>query len=598
MAHSKVSGLKDLLFNGKCFGIIYAFLIKRHNYLNYEENARGKLIIKGGKILKTTNQRVFFKVLLMLMMITVYATFFLSSKGEALVLAPARFAQATFRSINIGAIAPNEIIIKYRPGVSQAQINGLLATFGIRGIEANILSGTQRLVVPSSNIRGITTLLNQNPLVLYAEPNYIARAELLPNDPYYIYQWNFPMIEAGLAWDLSIGRNVVVAVIDTGVAYENQGVYAVAPDFSGTLFTPGWDFVNNDAFADDDNGHGTHIAGTIAQSTNNLLGVAGLAYGCTIMPVKVLDSASNGLITDIADGIYYAVNNGAQIINISFGTYTASLTLQEAVDYAYQNGVSIITSAGNSAVNYPHYPSSYPTCVCVTAVRYDQTRPFYANYGADIDICAPGGDLSLDQNQDGQPDGICQQTHDGTIFTQFEYALFQGTSCSAAHASGVAALVLSASGGLLTPDQIKSALETTATDLGTVGWDQDYGWGLINAFRAVQSVLPATVAAVAGSVFPFNLRVPFSNSITFAPPSLFPLSPYQMIAPWYFALGEGFGARQSATASSTIGTKNFSLGGTETNFFLDLFSPTYSTFFPWAQYLNFSQQPIDILFWL
>ncbi len=463
------------------------------------------------------NQKKLFSFLLLILLQNI-----ISSTPSQAQLISNRIVPAHFRSLNLGNIAPNEIIIKTIPGAPIAQINALLSKFGIRRLEENIRNGTQRLIIPSGNLFDFLALLNQDPLIAYAEPNYFAQAELIPNDPYYIYQWNLSMINMESAWDISIGENILVAVIDTGIAYENNGIYALAPDFANTIFIPGWDFVNDDAFADDDNGHGTHIAGTIAQSTNNLLGVAGIAHGCTIMPVKVLDGSSNGLISDIADGIYYAVNNGAQIINMSFGTYTASLTLEEAVNYAYLNGVTVISSAGNSASSALHYPSSYPNCICVGAVRYDQTRPFYANYGADLDICAPGGDLSVDQNLDGHPDGICQQTHDGTNYSLFEFALYQGTSCAAAHASGVAALIQSVAGGLLKPDLLKATLETTAIDLGTVGWDQDYGWGLINAFNAIQSVFPTPAATIAGSLLPLQPIQPISPLIT--PYSLIPLN--------------------------------------------------------------------------
>ncbi|MGA1867222.1 MAG: S8 family peptidase [bacterium] len=418
---------------------------------------------------------------------------------------PRRINQASFYPIDFGLTAPYEIILKTIPGVSWAQLNNLLAIYGLVPLQVNLISGVQRVLVPFNNILEIVTLLNLEPIIAYAEPNFILTSEFIPNDPYYIYQWNFSMINTELAWDFSNGANVIVAVVDTGVAYANQGIYAQAPDLAGTVFVPGWDFVNQDAFPDDDNGHGTHITGTIAQTTNNLEGVAGIAHGCAIMPVKVLDSDSSGLLSDIAEGIYFAVNNGAHIINMSFGTYTDSVTLQDAIDYAYINGVSVICSAGNNATNILHYPSSYPTCVCVTAVRYDETRPFYANYGLDIDICAPGGDLVVDQNLDGKVDGIVQQTHNGTNVTTFEYALFQGSSCAAAHASGVAALVLSAAALPLTPDELKATLENTAIDIGPVGWDEDSGWGLLNAFNAVESVLPVAATAATGPLLRFPL---------------------------------------------------------------------------------------------
>jgi len=459
---------------------------------------------------------------------------FYPAKGESAFLPPAAppagIVVANFPSLDLGQFAPNEVIFRVRPGANQAQVSRLLSSYGIRGAEGSIRAGFQRAVLASNNALEVAALLSRDPAIEYAEPNYLARAELLPNDPYYKYQWHLRMINMELAWDLSTGANVIVAVVDTGVAFENNGIFAQAPDLAGTRFAPGWDFVNDDAYPDDDNGHGTHMAGTIAQTTNNLLGVAGVAYGCTIMPVKVLDSASNGLFSDIADGIYYAVNNGAKIINISFGTYTTSVTLENAIAYAYQNGVSVIASAGNNATSIPHYPSSYPTCVCVSAVRYDQTRPFYSNYGPDIDVCAPGGDLSVDQNLDGYQDGICQQTHNGKIYYQFNYALYQGTSCAAAHTSGVAALVQSVAGNTLSPDALKTLLETTAVDLGPVGWDQDFGWGLIDALAAVQAALPPpAAAAVAGALLPWPLAAdPFLNPgpVVTQNPALVATQPY------------------------------------------------------------------------
>jgi len=285
-------------------------------------------------------------------------------------------------------------------------------------------------------------------------------------------------------------------VLDTGAAYRNALPYAQAPDLAGTAFVPGWDFVNDDAYPDDDHGHGTHITGTIAQTTNNLLGCAGIAYGCSIMPVKVLDENSNGLLDDVVAGIYFAVDKGAQIINTSFGTVTPSLALEEAVDYATLNKVTIICSAGNGASSAAHYPSSYPDCISVSAVKYDQTLAFYSNYGTDIDICAPGGSLAYDQNLDGKPDGIVQQTHNGVDLQTFDFYIFQGTSCAAAHVTGVAAMIVGASGGALGPDLIRSTLTSTARDLGTVGWDQYFGAGLLDAAAALASLpVIATVAS-------------------------------------------------------------------------------------------------------
>ncbi len=394
--------------------------------------------------------------------------------------------------------APQEVIVELASWATQEEIQKIVSSFGIKEIR-KLCKGFPIFRVKFAmpvQVGNIAAILKSLPLVKYAEPNYYLEAELIPNDPIYIYQWHMGIINMEAAWDIHNGAGVVVAVLDTGVAFRNVLPYAQAPDLAGTIFLPGWDFVNGDAYPDDDNGHGTHIVGTIAQTTNNLYGCAGTAYGCTIMPIKVLDENSTGLLSDVVSGIYYAVDNGAHIINTSFGTVTPSQILQDAIVYASLNGLTIICSAGNGASTVTHYPSSYPECISVSAIKYDKTLAFYSNYGVDIDLCAPGGDLIYDQNLDGKPDGIVQQTHDGVNYQVFNFYIFQGTSCAAAHVAGVAALLIGASGGSLGPDQVKTILESTAEDLGALGWDEYYGWGLVNAAASLLSLpLVATVAS-------------------------------------------------------------------------------------------------------
>ena len=175
--------------------------------------------------------------------------------------------------------------------------------------------------------------------VLYAEPNYIAKATFVPNDTFFSLQWHLDNtsnggIHAQEAWEFSTGAGVTVAVVDTGVAYENYQIYVQAPDLAGTTFVAGYDFINNDAHANDDNNHGTHVAGTIAQSTNNALGTAGVAFGATIMPVKVLAANGSGSYAAVASGIIFAADNGAQVINMSLSGPSPSQTLLDAVRYA------------------------------------------------------------------------------------------------------------------------------------------------------------------------------------------------------------------------------------------------------------------------
>ena len=437
--------------------------------------------------------------------------------------------QQTYSRLSVPRFIPNQVILYFEPGASPVQILSLYAIYGLREISASPLSGARTVLTPPTiNLQTLIVRLNMEAIVLLAEPNFIGQVSFIPNDPYYAYQWNFRAINLESAWNLSTGFGVTVAVLDTGVAFENFDIYAQAPDLAGTKFTAGWDFVNDDANPDDDDGHGTHITGTIAQTTNNLYGCAGVAFNATIMPIKVMDDQGNGALTDIVNGIYFAVNNGAQVINMSFGFgNNPTLSLETAVDYAYNNGVTMVCSAGNNSTDLPNYPASYPICISVSGVRYDLTIGDYSNYGTEIDICAPGGDLNVDQNLDGYPDGILQQSHDGTNFTSFNLFLGRGTSWAAAHVSGVVALMQSMSGGILSPTQVDQILKQTALDLGDIGWDPYYGYGLINANSAVIASSQATIATAEALFLSSGL---FLSPIPrfFPTPQIFnPISPTQ-----------------------------------------------------------------------
>src|SRR3989338_2145495 len=364
--------------------------------------------------------------------------------------------------------------------------------------------------------------------VQFAEPNYIARALLTPNDPYFVYQWHLdnPVhggINSKTAWNTSSGSGVIVAIVDTGIAYENYTApngkkYYKAPDLSGTCFVAGYDYIENDTHPNDDNSHGTHVAGTVAQSTNNSSGVAGVAYSSCLMPVKVLDRNGSGSYAQVADGIRFAADNGANVINLSLGGSASSQTLEDAVAYAYNKGVTIVAASGNDSSSAVSYPAAYDDYViAVGATRYDETRAGYSNYGASLDIVAPGGDTSVDQNSDGYVDGVLQNTFNPNTKNtgSFGYWFFQGTSMAAPHVAGVAALVIG-NGNASAPTDVRLALEQTADDLGTAGRDNTYGWGLVNAAAAlawssgplppsdnppsVNITSPANSAEVSGSV--------------------------------------------------------------------------------------------------
>lgn len=333
----------------------------------------------------------------------------------------------------------------------------------------------------------VATSLSEDPSVEFAEPNFIAGItgrpvalpnQLEPNDPFYSqHQWNLPAIQMPAAWDITTGEGVIVAIIDTGVAFD-------APDLAGTNRLTGYDFVNNDADPTDDNGHGTHVAGTVAQTTNNGIGVAGVAYDATIMPIKALGASGNGSYADIIKAIIYAVDQGADVINMSLAGRTGTQALEDAVQYAYDHGVVVVAATGNDGQSAVYYPAGYDQYViAVGAVRVDNTLTDYSNFGSALDLVAPGGDVGIDQNNDGFGDGVLQQTFKSSG-SGFSYRFFEGTSMASPHVAGVAALLISRERNAL-PDQIENYLTSSARSLGPAN---QYGAGLVQAADALALV--------------------------------------------------------------------------------------------------------------
>jgi len=392
---------------------------------------------------------------------------------------------------------PGEIIVKFDPNTPDAERLRVIRVHRC-WIAGSCEGGNFHLVgIPAdTSPLQMVEAFAQHESVQYAERNYYVQATFIPDDKLYSYQWNLNnAVQADIriqeAWDIEEGDpNVIVAVIDTGVAYENFGIYRQAPDLGDTRFVPGYDFVHDDNHPNDDHGHGTHVTGTIAQSTNNLIGVAGIAFRCSIMPVKALDEQGVGDAFALSRAILFAVEHGARVINLSVGSPASSRTLHDAVKTAYERGVTVVAAAGNDYArgNRPSYPAADTDyCIGVGAVRFDLKRAPYSNTGSYVSVVAPGGDLSVDQNQDSYPDGILQQTFK-TDPNTFAYWFFQGTSMAAPHVSGLAALL--ASRGVTRPDKIREAIQLTARDLGPHGWDAEYGWGMIEAHAALAYHVP------------------------------------------------------------------------------------------------------------
>ncbi|MBA2279945.1 MAG: S8 family serine peptidase [Actinomycetota bacterium] len=323
--------------------------------------------------------------------------------------------------------------------------------------------------------------------IVDVEPVVTYQAMGVPNDPAYRYQWHLPAIGAVAAWDVTDGTGSMVAVIDTGVAYASLNGFLAAPDLAGTRFAPGWDFVDGDAYPHDESGHGTHIASTIAATTNNGIGVAGTAPGTTIMPLRALDGTGSGTDWDIAQAIRFAADSGADVANLSLGSTQRSSVMADAIAYSRAIGVTIVAASGNAGASTVSYPAALDGVIAVGAVRVDLTRPAYSNYGSALDIVAPGGDTSVDQDGDGYRDGILQESFT-TSLSEFCYCFLHGTSMAAPQVSAVAALL--AARGLTDPDAIESMLLATTRDLGPAGRDDEYGHGLLRADAAVTAPLP------------------------------------------------------------------------------------------------------------
>jgi serine protease len=286
-----------------------------------------------------------------------------------------------------------------------------------------------------------------------------ARRGFVPNDPRYPEQWNLRMVGAEPAWTRTRGKGAVVAVIDTGVAGTDSPRGKGAKDFAGTRFAPGYDFVHDDDDPYDDHGHGTHVAGTIAETTDNREGVAGLAFEATIVPIKVLGADGSGTSTDVADAIRWAADRGAHVINLSLGSPFPSDVVHKAVQYASRKNVSVVCAAGNGFGEGVGFPAAFPECIAVSAVGPASEIATYSSWGKEVALAAPGGDMLRTERRQ---DGILQNTiwPEAAGGRGDDYYHFQGTSMASPHVAAAAALLRAQ--GVRDPAEVRDLLAGSA----------------------------------------------------------------------------------------------------------------------------------------
>ncbi len=323
-----------------------------------------------------------------------------------------------------------------------------------------------------------------------------------PDDPLFAHQWNLHAIQIPSAWAVSRGAGATVAVLDTGVAYEDRGPYRRAPDLASTRLAPGWDFVDGDAHPNDvaprghRRSHGTLMAAIIAGTAGNRIGGAGVAPAATIMPIRVLGPDVTGSPSAVARGLRFAADHRADVASVSISGHERSRAVTAAIRYATSRGTTIVAAAGNDGAATVSHPAADPSVIAVGAMSRDGHRARYSNFGAALDLVAPGGAGNGIDVGYGPPDGVAAQTLRGGP-GDFCICFSASTSAAAAHVSGVAALLVG-SGRARTPVRVRAALVSSARDLGPPGRDPEHGAGLVQA----RSALAAARAPAAGRATP------------------------------------------------------------------------------------------------
>lgn len=352
--------------------------------------------------------------------------------------------------------SPGELLIKLKAGTNADEV---FKAHGATVVKEMPQIKVKLIKVPDHALDTVKEALGRNPNVEFVEYNFVAKEHTVPNDPYYAYQWFLPNISAEEGWNITTGSpEIIIAILDSGIAHEH-------PDLVDKI-VPGWNFLENNENTSDVKGHGTAVAGSAAASTNNVIGVAGVSWESMIMPLLVADSDGWTYYDDAAEAVIYAADNGAKIINMSFGGPGSSSTLQSAIDYAWERGLVIIASAGNDLNSVLNYPASCNNVMSVSATNSIDELAHFSSYGTTIDISAPG-----------------QAIYTTSLFSG-NYGSVDGTSFSSPIVAGLAGLIWAITPEL-TNAQVVALIEQNADDLGDKGWDIYFGHGKINVYNTL-----------------------------------------------------------------------------------------------------------------
>ena len=446
----------------------------------------------------------------------------LAALGSSALASPALAAGAR-------AYVPGEIVVHYAAAPAARLSAQAAATGPAAAAPRASAAHTSLLRIPAGESLAVALRrARARSNVQWAVPDYLAHAAgtFIPNDrgdgpaagDWEHLQWNFAgpfSVNAPEAWanvaadGAPGGSGVTIAVLDTGVAYANRGRFRRSPDLTAHEFVAGYDFIEHNHYPNDRNGHGTFVASTIAEATNNGVGLTGLAYGARIMPVRVLDTQGEGEASTIAEGVYYAVKHGARVINLSLefspGVTAADIPeLIEAIRYAHRRRVLVVAAAGNEGHAALAYPARAPDVVSVGATTEHGCLASYSNDGSGLTIVAPGGgaDASLPGDPNCHPElppgrDVYQVTFTGNSPRIFGIPSgYEGTSMATPHVSATAALIIASGvlGRRPTPAQLTARMRATARRLGGGGDERLYGAGLLDAGAATAPGGPGAVA--------------------------------------------------------------------------------------------------------